>query len=81
MYFQMHVLVQPVQLSALFGLQDALAKYEERAEAQAAVTGKRLLFIILDLSPVTDVDASSVHYLKVGEECVWNVPLRLMLLP
>lgn len=45
--------------------QDTLEKYEERAEAVAAASGRKLRFLILDLSPVTDIDASAVHFLKV----------------
>lgn len=45
--------------------QETLRKYEQRAQAEAAATGKKLLFLIVDLSPVTDVDASAVHFLKV----------------
>lgn len=30
-----------------------------------AAKGKKLLFIIVDLSPVTDIDASAVHFLMV----------------
>eukprot|EP00884_Botryococcus_braunii_P008426 jgi/Botrbrau1/17585/Bobra.0166s0027.1 len=54
----------PLFFANIIPIKDTLTKYEERAEAHAAATGKKLLFLILDLSPVTDVDASSVHYLK-----------------
>lgn len=43
----------------------ACSKYQKRAEAQMAAKGGKLLFIIVDLSPVTDIDASAVHFLMV----------------
>ena len=32
--------------------------------------GRQFEFVILDLSPVTDIDASAVHFLKVRAFCV-----------
>lgn len=32
--------------------------------------GRTFDFIILDLSPVTDIDASAVHFLKVRAPCL-----------
>lgn len=46
--------------------QDTLLKYEERARERIAAAGGELRFVILDLSPVTDIDASAVHFLKVS---------------
>lgn len=40
-------------------------KYQKRAELQLATRGQKLLFIVVDLSPVTDIDASAVHFLMV----------------
>lgn len=40
-------------------------KYQKRAELQLASRGQKLLFIVVDLSPVTDIDASAVHFLMV----------------
>lgn len=34
-------------------------------KAQLGKQGKTLRFIIVDLSPVTDIDASAVHFLMV----------------
>lgn len=34
-------------------------------KAQLAAKGKSLQYIIVDLSPVTDIDASAVHFLMV----------------
>lgn len=45
-------------------LQDTLAKYERRAAAAAAAAGTSLEHIVLDLSPVTDIDATAVHFIK-----------------
>ena len=39
-------------------------KYELRLEKALEARGKRLEFIIMDLSPVTDIDASAVHFLQ-----------------
>lgn len=47
----------------------ACSKYQKRAEAQMAAKGGKLLFIIVDLSPVTDIDASAVHFLMVIIQC------------
>lgn len=40
-------------------------KYQKRAQLQLASRGQKLLFIVVDLSPVTDIDASAVHFLMV----------------
>ena len=39
----------------------AIRKYENAYRAR----GRAFDFVVLDLSPVTDVDASAVHFLKV----------------
>lgn len=33
---------------------------------QLAARGKKLSYVIVDLSPVTDIDASAVHFLMVS---------------
>ena len=43
----------------------ACSKYQRRAESQLSSRDRKLLFIIVDLSPVTDIDASAVHFLMV----------------
>lgn len=40
----------------------AIRKYENRYIAR----GRQFEFVILDLSPVTDIDASAIHFLKVS---------------
>ena len=42
----------------------ASRKYELRLEKALEARGKRLEFIIMDLSPVTDIDASAVPLLQ-----------------
>ena len=44
----------------------ACSKYQRRAELQLSSQSRKLLFIIVDLSPVTDIDASAVHFLMVS---------------
>ena len=46
-------------------VKEALTKYEARAAEAAAARGRPLQFIVIDLSPVTDIDASAVHFLTV----------------
>ena len=46
-------------------VKEALLRHEQRAAAEAAKSGRPLQFIIVDLSPVTDIDASAVHFLIV----------------
>lgn len=41
------------------------SKAEVVMKTQLASKGKRLQYIIVDLSPVTDIDASAVHFLMV----------------
>jgi sulfate transporter 4 len=45
---------------------EALRKYEARAEAEAAAGGdtEPVRWVIVDLSPVTDLDATAVHWLR-----------------
>jgi sulfate transporter 4 len=44
---------------------DALRKYEARANAEgAAGAGEAVRWVIVDLSPVTDLDATAVHWLR-----------------
>ena len=55
----------PLYFANVNPVKDALAKYERRAQEAAAKQGTTLHFIIIDLSPVYDVDASAVHFFKV----------------
>lgn len=43
-----------------------LDKYLAKALARAETRGIPIQFIIIDLSPVTDIDASATHFLKVA---------------
>lgn len=55
----------PLYFANVNPVKDALAKYERRAQEAAAKQGTTLHFIVIDLSPVYDVDASAVHFFKV----------------
>ena len=55
----------PLYFANVNPIKDAIHKYERRAAAEAAKRGKPLQFICIDLSPVTDIDASAVHFLQV----------------
>ena len=46
-------------------VRDALHKYEQRAIRESERRGVPIRFIAIDLSPVTDIDASAVHFLSV----------------
>ncbi|CAL5218904.1 g648 [Coccomyxa viridis] len=54
----------PLYFANVNPVKDALAKYERRAQETAAKQGQTLHFIIIDLSPVYDVDASAIHFFK-----------------
>lgn len=41
-------------------------KFQKRAEIQLSARACKLLYIVVDLSPVTDIDASAVHFLMVS---------------
>lgn len=56
----------PLYFANVNPVKDALYKYERRAKEIAAAQGRSLHFIIIDLSPVNDIDASAVHFFKVG---------------
>ena len=55
----------PLYFANVNPVKDALAKYERRAQEAAEKQGQTLHFIIIDLSPVYDVDASAIHFFKV----------------
>ena len=42
-------------------------KFQKRAEIQLSARARKLLYIVVDLSPVTDIDASAVHFLMVSK--------------
>jgi sulfate transporter 4 len=43
--------------------QERLNKYELRAEEEAEMQGSKVRFVIIDMSPVSHIDASAVHAL------------------
>lgn len=43
-------------------VRDALVKYEDSARQRALETGDKLAWVIIDLSPVSEVDATAVHF-------------------
>ncbi len=55
----------PLYFANVNPVRDALHKYEQRALESAARRGAPIRFIAIDLSPVTDIDASAVHFLSV----------------
>ena len=55
----------------------ALAKQQRRAVASLALRRIALRYIILDLSPVSDIDAAAIHWLKVGLLLSLCCPLRM----
>jgi len=42
------------------------SKYQKRKEIELSARARNLLYIVVDLSPVTDIDASAVHFLMVS---------------
>lgn len=48
--------------SRLQTVRESLEKYERMAEERAHEAGEDLAWIILDLSPVPEIDATAVHY-------------------
>ena len=56
----------PIYFANVGPVGEALAKHQRRAVASLALRGIALRYIVLDLSPVSDIDASAVHCLKVG---------------
>lgn len=43
-------------------VRESLEKYELQAEERANEAGEQLAWIVLDLSPVPEIDATAVHY-------------------
>lgn len=62
----------PLYFANVNPVKDALYKYEQRAKQVAAANGRSLHFIIIDLSPVNDIDASAVHFFKA--RAAWPYP-------
>ena len=40
-------------------------RYERQALQRAQISGTPIRYIIIDLSPVTDIDASASHFINV----------------
>lgn len=56
----------PLYFANVSPVRNGLAKHEAKALREAANAGTSIQFIIIDLSPVIDIDASAVHFLTVG---------------
>ena len=55
----------PIYFANVIPIREAIAKYQRRTLRHLSPKGIPLRYIILDMSPVTDIDASAVHWLKV----------------
>lgn len=55
----------PIYFANVIPVRNAVAKYQRRTIRALTPRRVSLRYIILDLSPVTDIDASAVHWLKV----------------
>ncbi|DBA70951.1 TPA: hypothetical protein ACH3X2_011394 [Trebouxia sp. C0005] len=53
----------PIYFANVAPIRNALMKFQKRAEIQLSARARKLLYIVVDLSPVTDIDASAVHFL------------------
>ena len=56
----------PIYFANVIPVREAIAKYQRRAIRANTPRGVQLRYIIIDMSPVTDIDASAVHWLKVS---------------
>ena len=55
----------PIYFANVIPVREAIAKYQRRAIRALVPRGIALRYIIIDMSPVTDIDSSAVHWLKV----------------
>ena len=55
----------PIYFANVIPVREAIAKYQRRTIRALVPRGIALRYIIIDMSPVTDIDASAVHWLKV----------------
>jgi len=53
----------PIYFANVAYIKERLNKYELRAEEEAEMAGSKVRFVIIDLSPVSHIDASAVHAL------------------
>ena len=56
----------PLYFANVNPVRDALSRHEARALQRARTNNQVINFIIIDLSPVIDVDASAVHFFTVS---------------
>eukprot|EP00192_Tetraselmis_astigmatica_P007586 CAMPEP_0117680504 /NCGR_PEP_ID=MMETSP0804-20121206/18396_1 /TAXON_ID=1074897 /ORGANISM="Tetraselmis astigmatica, Strain CCMP880" /LENGTH=749 /DNA_ID=CAMNT_0005490023 /DNA_START=80 /DNA_END=2329 /DNA_ORIENTATION=- len=74
----------PIYFANVAYVKDRLQKYELRAEQDAEVSGSKVHFVIIDMSPVSHIDASAVHaifdihaaYQKRGVQLVLVNPVK-----
>ena len=58
----------PLYFANVSPVRDSLARHEAKALAEANAEGQQIQFVIIDLSPVIDIDASAVHFLTVSHQ-------------
>ncbi len=68
----------PIYFANVIPVREAIAKYQRRAIRSLTPRGVPLRYIIIDMSPVTDIDASAVHWLKVCTDSNFQCPLDSM---
>ena len=56
----------PMYFANVSPVRDSLARHEAKALVQANARGTEIHFIIIDLAPVIDIDASAVHFFTVS---------------
>eukprot|EP01023_Acetabularia_acetabulum_P017954 TRINITY_DN19038_c0_g1_i2.p1 TRINITY_DN19038_c0_g1~~TRINITY_DN19038_c0_g1_i2.p1 ORF type:complete len:768 (-),score=144.29 TRINITY_DN19038_c0_g1_i2:2692-4830(-) len=54
----------PIYFANVQWVKDRLKKYEDKAEAIVEQQGKKIRYVILDMSPVSNIDATGVHVLE-----------------
>lgn len=55
----------PLYFANVNPVRESLARHEAKALRAAAEQGQTINFIIIDLAPVIDVDASAIHFFTV----------------
>lgn len=58
-------------------VRESLGKYEALAEERAHEAGEEVSWIVLDLSPVPEIDATAVHYWCACCNCTIHAEQRL----
>eukprot|EP01025_Chloroclados_australasicus_P052553 TRINITY_DN612_c0_g2_i2.p2 TRINITY_DN612_c0_g2~~TRINITY_DN612_c0_g2_i2.p2 ORF type:complete len:667 (-),score=99.60 TRINITY_DN612_c0_g2_i2:54-2054(-) len=54
----------PLYFANVQSIKDKLKKYEDRAEQLLQATGKKVKFVVWDMSPVSHIDATGVHTIE-----------------